>query len=66
MIERNKDAKTITLACDECGDRLGTDFSSDDFKAMTDFARAKGWRNKKGARGWLNICGGCFKEGGSK
>lgn len=43
MLLRDDDVGAITLRCDECGDLLGSDFNSDDFHDMIEYAKNEGW-----------------------
>lgn len=50
----------MTLACDDCEDELTETFDTDDFRAMVDHAKSKGWLVRPdGEGGWSHRCGTC-------
>lgn len=50
----------MTLACDDCGDELTETFDTEDFRAMVDHAKAKGWLVRPdGEGGWSHRCDTC-------
>jgi hypothetical protein len=55
----DKDGKDYLLYCDIC---FKDPVAFDDFDDAVEYKKAKGWKPRKEAGGWLDVCPDCQKE----
>jgi len=58
----SRDSMGFTLVCDVCNTEAEETF--DEFQDAVDFKKENGWRSRKAADGWQDLCPDCVKRGG--
>lgn len=66
MIDRDRTEGTMTLACDDCGEKLDAEEPSNEgvpaLQRLVTAAKLKGWRVRREDGEWVHQCSDCTPD----